>query len=169
MQIVKMPRCLIQKALVFLVFTVSLMSCGHRSIAFQELYAGAHGPNVGGLWLFDSAEGVRNSWIKGALNEEQYQGILEKVDFNKELLLAFSFSEFRSYSGKIKIVQIYEIKKEDIAFVNVRIKIGVLGPGCQSNSMAAPFILAVLPKPKNRVGGRGYDVMTFEDGCFNKL
>lgn len=159
----------IQYLFILMYVSISLGCGSHRKVEFEQVYAGDNGQDKIGAEYFSSPTDLNNSWVKQTLNETDFQLIFSNLDFSKQMLVAFSVGKRPSYSGKIKIVDIYQYTDADYLPINILIKIGVLAGACKNDSISFPFVLAIIDIPEGFQPVGGFDIQNFPDKCEKSL
>lgn len=141
-------------------------ACGNdRSVKFEQVHTGGNGPRETSPQYFSSVAEIDNSWVKNAVDPPSYRKILSKINFEHQLLMAFPIGEMPSFSGEVKISNVYQYTGGDSLPMNAVVQVGLLGEGCRNDVKSFPFALVVIYKPAGFHPLTGYDIANFNAGC----
>lgn len=138
------------------IVSLALAAClGNKRLQFSSIFVGSKGPEISGVFFYNSAGDVENSWIKTALTQEELLNVVRAVDFEHQILLAFASGHKNLPSdSSIAITQVIQAGSRDHRTVDVSVKIGRCGSVMKESRL---FILAALERPTGSVRGEGYD------------
>lgn len=144
----------------------SISACGNeREIRFEQVYSASNGPDRVYVRYFGSPDELRSSWVATKLDVGSYKNLIEKVDFSKQMVLAFGVGKIQSFSGNIAINSVYQYTGVEDLPMNIRVKLGILRNECKLEKFSFPFVLAIIERPQRLSAESGYDVSTFTDEC----
>ena len=124
---------------------------------FLQLYSGFNGPRLPHSFLFDSPVAVRDSWVALAVPNE-LEGILSKVDFARDVLIAVAVGERQNVNVPAKAVAADGLV--------IYLQSGVNMPDCaEPKGSSYPFVLVSVPKVKSQFASQGYDHQNYGNGC----
>jgi hypothetical protein len=130
----------------------------------EQVFAGYNGPAKSGNWTFTSAKDVRSSWVARALTEAQLQDVLEKIDFEKQVLVVVYFGRRTTATGTAYVSQ----ASYDAAELRWQVggHLGVRANHCpQQEAVSYPFALATAPEPAGDPLSMSHSQQNFGDGC----
>jgi hypothetical protein len=122
--------------------------------------------------LYEDKESIENSWLKNALEPEEFRILIEQMDFNKQFVLVFSFGKRPNANGKI--IMNYIKHTADVnskqSNISTNINIGIADKkDCNiiTDIESYPFIVELVNKPKEdfKLIDGGYAAYNFGDGC----
>ncbi|NNM13673.1 MAG: hypothetical protein HKO58_05070 [Gammaproteobacteria bacterium] len=126
---------------------------------FFQVHTGGNGPANADTQSYTSQLEVLNSWIAKALTPDELEALLEKIDFEKQVLVTISFGKRSNATGTIHISEV----DSDLMVTGL---LGVNESDCKkANKESYPFALAIAPKPEKDSGSTGYFAQNFGDGC----
>ena len=132
--------------------------------SFKQVFKGYNGPANSSAKAFSSDVELKESWVAKALNSTELKSILEKVDFNKQIVVALSFGKRETATGTIHISNV----KYNTVYKSLTISglIGVNQKDCTENRLESfPFALAIAERPQTISDHPGLSIHNFPDGC----
>lgn len=115
---------------------------------FTQLDTNFNGHKQGQIELFQSKHEVLNSWVSQSYEMTELKEILNRVDFENDVLMVLSIGKMTNHSGKV-VLNTFK-KKKDWDGYAVSVMVGVIPSKCEvPSSDSFPFILAKAPRIKN--------------------
>ena len=149
----------------FLSIILLIGACSvYQNIGFEQVYVGRNGPGQAGAALLVNEDDLRKSWLSRALLAVDFERVQSRVDFSRQSLLLLSVGARKSFSGTIRVVDVYQIMDSKDRPLNITANVGVLGDGCQTSVVSHPFVVVIIDKPTvDWVAG--FHIENFDDGC----
>jgi len=114
---------------------------------FVQLDTNYNGPENGQIELFENGDDVLKSWVAQSYETNDLEKLLNKINFDNDVLMVFSIGKMTNHSGKI-VLNTFE-KKDDWDSYKVSVSVGVISPKCEvSDKESFPFILATAQRIK---------------------
>jgi hypothetical protein len=151
----------------FAVLALLLAACSEsKRLNFSQLLVGSDGPTIPGVFVFRDAESVDRSWVKAALTPKQMSEALQRVDFKRQVLLAYASGWDKGATGTITVVDVAQYRYGDNPPVDVTVKVGQVRKDCRDSvTVKNPFVLVIVDTPTGSDLVAGYTAMSFADGC----
>ena len=144
---------------------VLVSGCNQHGLASAQVAAGANGPagpSVSYLRTFQEADA---SWLPAALGPARYRAAMSRVDFSRQMVVAFASGEQQNFSGTIRIARVYEYTGVASRPLNILVQLGVFPEKCFSAAISRPFAVAVVERPRHTSLGTGYDLQNVASSC----
>lgn len=134
---------------------------------FRQLYVGFNavdGEEGDGVIVVVSRTEALKSWLSRVMSSAELQGLLAKVDFERQSLVVARFPSTESANGKLYI---RDIEIDDAwQSVDVRGVLGVNEEDCtEPKTGSYPFVVAATPKIAFEVQSVSWAVSTRAEGC----
>ncbi|MEM7052940.1 MAG: hypothetical protein AAF446_00185 [Pseudomonadota bacterium] len=132
---------------------------------FLQLFMAGNGRATKTTETFTSREEAAQSWLSRALSTQELESVLNQIDFQDEVLVAYNLGEQGSSTGKIYITDL-EIDS-DMNVFGINVNVGVLESECDHPPATMfPFALASIERESastmiSSFSGRS----NFGDGC----
>lgn len=132
--------------------------------SFKQVFKGYNGPENSSAKAFNSDVELKKSWVAKALKSTELNSLLNRVDFNKQIVVALSFGKRETATGTIYISNV----KYNTVYKSLTISglIGVNQKGCSEKRIKSfPFALAIAERPSTISDYPGFSIQNFPDGC----
>ena len=131
---------------------------------YEQLHVGFNGPARPHAAVFETEDAARASWLAKALKEAELAALLSKVDFETQVLVAFSVGERTTATGALYVTDVrYNAILESFS---VSGRVGVNQRDCGlAEAKSYPFALAAAKRPPVVPGYPSFSVSNFGDGC----
>ncbi|MFZ6781321.1 hypothetical protein ACO0LD_31175 [Undibacterium sp. Ji83W] len=152
-------------------FFAALMSMAGCSNAVESahIFTGTNGPTKPQAYHFESRSQLDNSWVKSALSSSDYEQVLSKIDFRRQILVAVSVGERNSVSENVQLWRIRLLPVGEDTIVDVSVKVGMVSKECRKDFTSYVFVLGTFEKPKQALSYGSYDMDNFNAGCVTEL
>jgi len=131
---------------------------------YEQVFVGFNGPRNGKNYVWESEVGVRKSWLSDALNENELNKIISKIDFETHILIGFTVGERQNITGRVYITDASYNKIYDSYSISGAV--GVTRSECnQAHKKSYAFALAIALKPPYVPLHPNYSITNFPDDC----
>ncbi len=131
---------------------------------FRQLFVGTNGPSSGGVLVLESRRAAKASWLAKAVAPGKLEKLLSEVDFEHQILIAFSVGERATATGALSITEVSYNGMLD--FMSIVGQVGENELDCPfSPAKSYLFALAVAERPPSVPEFPRYAVASFGDGC----
>ncbi|MFZ6870691.1 hypothetical protein ACO0LF_01305 [Undibacterium sp. Di27W] len=154
--------------IIFFSVLLSLSGCSN-AVEFVQIFTGANGPTAPNLYHFENKEQLDLSWVKSAMSHSDYEKILSRVDFKRQVLVAVSIGERDSVSKNVQISEINLLPVAEDTIVDVSVRVGMVSKKCEKNLTSYVFVLGTFEKPKKVLNYGGFELDNFDAGCITEL
>lgn len=152
----------------FLIAILTLLSScayGDRDLPFQKIFVGFNGPSRVAVVHFESESSAKNSWLSTALTPTELAGVLSKINFQNQLLIAFITGQTVQASGTVIVKRVRQYQIDNGLMVYGRLGINVEDCGNAKLRNVNPFVLIAIERPVNFPPTMSYDLQAFPDEC----
>ncbi|MFZ6723376.1 hypothetical protein [Undibacterium sp. Ji49W] len=160
--------CVFFPRIIFFSGLLSLSGCSN-AVEFVQIFTGNNGPTGPNLYHFENKEQLDLSWVKSAMSRSDYEKVLSRIDFKRQVLIAVSVGERDSVSENVQISRISLVPVADDTIVDVSVRVGMVSKECEKNLTSYVFVLGTFEKPKKTLSYGGFDMDNFNAGCIAEL